>query len=105
MPGSGGDEVVARHADTEVGGEAVVKGNEVALERPGVRFVQLADERAQGAIALDKGPPGRFAVGFAVERRAMLEGQIEMIAEKLLYALSAAPLEGRRGWRAIGRRM
>ena len=43
-PHTDGEQVLARHADAKLGGEAVVEGDEVAAQLGATSFVEIAGE-------------------------------------------------------------
>src|SRR5262245_58567396 len=95
--------IVARDADSQLGGEARVEIDELVPQRFAPFRVEAVRQNPRRAVALREGLPRRFGARLAIERGGALESQRERGAEQLLQPIGGAPLE-RRSRRRVRRR-
>src|SRR5580765_4871521 len=85
--------VLARHADAECGGKAIVKRHEVGAQSRQPIRLEAVRQHAGRTIAGGKGLPGGFAVGLAIKRSGLLEPQLKRLAKQFADPFAASPLE------------
>src|SRR5882724_5382033 len=76
-PHTDGEQILARHTDAELGGEAVVEGDEVAAQLGATSFVEIAGEGLGRSVAHRECVPRRLAARLAVKRGSSFEAQVE----------------------------